>query len=65
MNAHSLAGGIWEAMLTSAVGLCVAIPLMLLHKVLMARLKGLEDDLQHTAFKYMMKLQVPQGDDST
>lgn len=65
VNAHSLAGGIWEAMLTTAVGLCVAIPLMVLHRVLMARLKGLEDDLQHTAFTYMMKLQVPQGDDNT
>ncbi len=56
VNAHSLAGGIWEAMLTTAVGLSVAIPLMVFHKILTARISGLEDELHHTAFTYMIAL---------
>ena len=39
-NADSgqLAGGIWEALLTTAVGLCVAIPFALVHAGLQARI---------------------------
>ncbi len=65
VNAHSLAGGIWEAMLTTAVGLSVAIPLMVCHKILTARISGLEDDLQHTAFTYMMALGHNQTEEAT
>ncbi|NPA95370.1 MAG: MotA/TolQ/ExbB proton channel family protein [Thermodesulfobacteria bacterium] len=53
VNASSLAGGIWEAMLTTAVGLGVAIPLILAHKILLSRLRGLEDDLQRIAITCM------------
>lgn len=38
-NAGSLAGGIWEALLTTAVGLCVAIPFALLHSLLENRIE--------------------------
>jgi biopolymer transport protein ExbB len=37
-DAGSLAGGIWEALLTTAVGLCVAIPFALLHAAMESRL---------------------------
>jgi biopolymer transport protein ExbB len=40
-NAGSLAGGIWEALLTTAVGLCVAIPFALVHSLLENRIERL------------------------
>lgn len=36
-DAGLLAGGIWEALITTAVGLCVAIPFALLHAALQGR----------------------------
>jgi biopolymer transport protein ExbB len=38
-DAGSLAGGIWEALLTTAVGLCVAIPFALVHALLENRIE--------------------------
>ncbi len=61
VNANSLAGGIWEAMLTTAVGLSVAIPLILAHKILISRLRGLEDDLQRIAITCIKHLSFSQG----
>jgi biopolymer transport protein ExbB len=40
-NAGMLAGGIWEALLTTAVGLCVAIPFALVHAGLQGRIDNL------------------------
>lgn len=40
-NAGVLAGGIWEALLTTAVGLCVAIPFALVHSALQSRVDTL------------------------
>ncbi len=37
-NQGMLAGGIWEALLTTAAGLCVAIPAFVLHRLLCAKL---------------------------
>jgi biopolymer transport protein ExbB len=37
VNAAVLAGGIWEAMLTTALGLAVALPTMVAHSYLMSR----------------------------
>jgi len=37
-DAGTLAGGIWEALLTTAVGLCVAIPFALVHAGLQGRI---------------------------
>ena len=37
VNASVLAGGIWEAMLTTALGLAVALPTMVAHSYLTAR----------------------------
>ncbi len=40
-DAGMLAGGIWEALLTTAVGLCVAIPFALVHAGLQGRIDTL------------------------
>lgn len=37
-NPGMLAGGIWEALLTTAAGLCVAIPVFLFHRLLSSKL---------------------------
>ncbi|MBQ9394608.1 MAG: MotA/TolQ/ExbB proton channel family protein [Proteobacteria bacterium] len=48
-NPGMLAGGIWEALLTTAAGLCVAIPAFLLHRILNAMLDRLWLELEKTA----------------
>ena len=40
-NPGMLAGGIWEALLTTAAGLCVAIPVFLFHRLLSSKLDAL------------------------
>ena len=45
-DAGSLAGGIWEALLTTAVGLCVAIPFALLHAGFQSRVERVRERLQ-------------------
>ncbi|MCG8568034.1 MAG: MotA/TolQ/ExbB proton channel family protein [Desulfobacterales bacterium] len=47
VNAAVLAGGIWEAMLTTAMGLSVALPAMLAHSYLCARVDAQESRLQN------------------
>ena len=46
VNAAVLAGGIWEAMLTTALGLAVALPTMVAHSYLIARVNKYEAQLQ-------------------
>lgn len=46
VNAAVLAGGIWEAMLTTALGLAVALPTMVAHSYLLARVDNYEARLQ-------------------
>ena len=41
VNPASLAGGIWEALMTTAAGLSVAIPAFLMFKFLIARVDGM------------------------
>ncbi len=45
-NAGVLAGGIWEALLTTAVGLGIAIPMTAAHALLEGRVKSISEDLQ-------------------
>lgn len=45
VNAAVLAGGIWEAMLTTALGLAVALPTMVAHSYLSARVDRYESQL--------------------
>ena len=46
VNAAVLAGGIWEAMLTTALGLSVALPAMVAHSYLVSRVDDYETQLQ-------------------
>ena len=46
VNASVLAGGIWEAMLTTALGLAVALPTMVAHSYLVSRVDRYEAQLQ-------------------
>ncbi len=52
-NPGMLAGGIWEALLTTAAGLCVAIPAFLLHRYLDSKLDRLWLDLEHHATEFV------------
>ena len=49
VNAAVLAGGIWEAMLTTAFGLIVAIPLIIFHSYLLGRLHDFQAGLEEVA----------------
>ena len=53
VNASVLAGGIWEAMLTTAFGLVVAIPLMFFHNHLESRLQSIREYLEEVAITFM------------
>ena len=58
VNAAVLAGGIWEAMLTTALGLAVALPTMVAHSYLMARLDRYEAQLNDGTVHFL-KLMSP------
>ena len=53
VNAAVLAGGIWEAMLTTALGLAVALPTMVAHSYLVARIDSYEARLQNGSVTFM------------
>jgi len=53
VNASVLAGGIWEAMLTTAFGLLAAIPLLFFHNHLENRLASIQSELQDMAISFM------------
>jgi biopolymer transport protein ExbB len=46
VNASVLAGGIWEAMLTTAAGLSVAVPTLFAHNYIVSRIRTLVGDLE-------------------
>ena len=53
VNAAVLAGGIWEAMLTTAIGLAVALPTMVAHSYLVAKVDKYEASLQNGAVTFI------------
>ncbi|WP_455208261.1 MotA/TolQ/ExbB proton channel family protein [Kaarinaea lacus] len=53
VNAAVLAGGIWEAMLTTAFGLLVAIPLLFFHNHLEGRLHDIQEYLEDIMIAFM------------
>lgn len=53
VNASVLAGGIWEAMLTTALGLLVAIPLIFFHNHLQSRLHAIQEGLEEVAIDFV------------
>ena len=56
VNSAVLAGGIWEAMLTTALGLAVALPTMVAHSYLFARVDKYEARLNDGAVRFMTEL---------
>ena len=56
VNAAVLAGGIWEAMLTTAFGLAVALPTMMAHSYLVAGVDRYEARLQRGSVKFIKSL---------
>ena len=56
VNAAVLAGGIWEAMLTTALGLAVALPTMVAHSYLVGRVDGYEARLQAGSVRFVKTL---------
>jgi biopolymer transport protein ExbB len=44
-----MAGGISQALMTTVLGLCVAIPMLLLHNVVQMRARTISDILQNEA----------------
>ncbi|RJP46633.1 MAG: MotA/TolQ/ExbB proton channel family protein [Desulfobacteraceae bacterium] len=56
VNAAVLAGGIWEAMLTTALGLSVALPTMVAHSYLAAQVDQYEARLQDGTVRLIKSL---------
>jgi biopolymer transport protein ExbB len=56
VNAAVLAGGIWEAMLTTALGLAVALPTIVAHSYLVARVDRYEAQLQDGTVTFIKAL---------
>ena len=56
VNAAVLAGGIWEAMLTTALGLSVALPTMVAHSYLVAQVDRYEARLMNGAVTFLKTL---------
>lgn len=56
VNAAVLAGGIWEAMLTTALGLAVALPAMVAHSFLCSRVDRYEARLQNGTVLFLKSL---------
>lgn len=49
VNPGDLAGGIWEALLTTVAGLCVAIPTYVVYNYLVSRVDGFVLDMERSA----------------
>ncbi len=45
-NANALAGGISEALITTAAGLCVGIPALMFYRIFLRRVESLVIDLE-------------------
>lgn len=56
VNASVLAGGIWEAMLTTALGLAVALPTIVAHSYLISRVERFESGLRDGAVTFIKAL---------
>jgi len=56
VNAAMLAGGIWEALLTTAAGLAIAVPAHLAHHFLAGRVRALVNDMEWVGNEIMQFL---------
>jgi len=57
VNASVLAGGIWEALLTTLYGLSVAIPTLIAHNYLSARVDRIAGEIQDHAVSFVDALE--------
>ncbi len=55
-DARSLSGGISEALITTQVGLIIAVPALLAHAYLMRRAKGIISELEQAAIRFIRQL---------
>ncbi|MDR1045246.1 MAG: MotA/TolQ/ExbB proton channel family protein [Candidatus Adiutrix sp.] len=60
-NPGLLAGGISEALLTTAAGLCVAIPVLVIHRALLSRAESLTGELEDLASDLQEALAAPES----
>lgn len=51
-NPNTLAGGISQALITTAVGLCIAIPCFIFHRMFQRKIDELSFDLEHEALYF-------------
>jgi len=63
VNAAVLAGGIWEAMLTTALGLMVALPAMVAHSYLSAQVDRYEARIKQGAVTFLKALSLSPRED--
>jgi biopolymer transport protein ExbB len=61
VNAAVLAGGIWEAMLTTALGLAVALPTIIAHSYLVSKVNQSEARLQRGAITFLKAVMSMKG----
>ncbi len=59
VNASVLAGGIWEALLTTAFGLAVGILALFFYNYVLSRIKRQVNDMERTATDFIDLLQEP------
>ncbi len=62
VDASVLAGGIWEAMLTTALGLSVALPVMVAHSYLIGLVDRYEARLQDGTVRFLKSLALARGE---
>jgi biopolymer transport protein ExbB len=60
-NANALAGGISEALITTAAGLCVGIPALMFYRMFLRRVESLVIDLERESIKLVDALHTSRG----
>jgi biopolymer transport protein ExbB len=60
-NANALAGGISEALITTAAGLCVGIPALMFYRMFLRRVESLVVDLERESIKLVDALHSSRG----
>lgn len=63
-NASALAGGISEALITTAAGLCVAIPALVMHRYFIGRIDGIVVELEQETIKLVDALHSEENTES-
>ena len=53
-----MAGGIWEALLTTAAGMAVAIPTLIFYHYFMSRLRRIDHHMKHYAMEILRHLRI-------